>query len=354
MISKLSCKYVLLSFLAPFQISSDKSLSFVGEAAYEQRGFLDISCPIERGIVTSWPDMERLWRHMFDDLLKVNPQDKSVLLSESCRNFVDRSSREKMTQYMFEKFKVGRFYVIDQALLAIYASGRVNGIALDCGYGLTQIVPVRDGYVEREGVITSDLAGNDITLQLADMLSKKGSLSFSPSVIKDDVDEIKKAACYVAQNYDKEFTQLYKAADSSFDLPNGQFLKNVKLGSERIKCTESLFKPYLAGVDSNGIHEKIYHSVSKCPADCQKTLYSNIVLSGGTTLLPGFADRLNKEMKYLVAQDTTVKIIAPPERLINSWVGGSVLASLTTFEQMWISRKEYDEHGPNIVRRKCF
>ena len=332
--------------------SKDKS-SFVGENAYVQRGFLDISCPVERGMVSNWADMEQLWRHMFDDLLNVRPEDRKVMLADSCRNAVHRLSREKMTQIMFEEFKVGHFYVIDQALLALYASGRLNGIVIDCGYGLTQVVPVKEGYVERQGVITSDLAGNDLTLQLADMLSKKGSFSFSTSAIKDDVDEIKKAACYIAMNYDQEL-QASGSAETSFNLPNGQFLKNVKLGNERFKCPECLFKPYLAGVDSTGLHDKVYHSITKCPADLQKALYSNVVLSGATTLLPGFADRLQKEIKSLVAQDTTVKLIAPPERRISAWIGGSILASLSTFGQMWITKNEYDENGPNIVHRKCF
>ena len=334
-------------------MSSDKASSFVGGAAYEQRGFLDISHPIERGIITNWSDMEKVWQHMFHQL-KVNPEDKTVLLGDSCRNAVKHSAREEMVKYMFEELKVGKFYVIDQALLAIYASGRVNGIAVDSGYGLTQIVPVIEGYVSREGVISTDLAGNDLTLQLADMLSKKGSLGFSPSVIKDDADITKLAACYVALNYDEDLQKLSGSAEETFNLHSGQFLKTVKLGTERIKCTESLFKPYIAGIDSAGIHDKIYHSISKCTADSQKTLYSNIVLSGGTTLLPGFADRLKKELKHLVAPDTTVKIIAPPERANSAWIGGSILASLEHFEKMWILRKEYDEHGPNIVHRKCF
>lgn len=49
-----------------------------------------------------------------------------------------------------------------------------------------------------------------------------------------------------------------------------------------------------------------------------------------------------------------VKIVAPPERKYSSWIGGSILASLSTFQQMWISKQDYDESGPSIVHRKCF
>ena len=49
-----------------------------------------------------------------------------------------------------------------------------------------------------------------------------------------------------------------------------------------------------------------------------------------------------------------LQIIAPPERKYSVWIGGSILASLSTFQQMWISKQEYDEAGPSIVHRKCF
>jgi len=68
----------------------------------------------------------------------------------------------------------------------------------------------------------------------------------------------------------------------------------------------------------------------------------------------GIADRLNKEMVALVPNTMKVKVVAPPERKYSVWIGGSILASLSTFQQMWISKQEYDESGPGIVHRKCF
>ncbi len=56
----------------------------------------------------------------------------------------------------------------------------------------------------------------------------------------------------------------------------------------------------------------------------------------------------------LTLRATQIKIIAPPERKYSVWIGGSILASLSTFQQMWISKEEYDESGPSIVHRKCF
>jgi actin-related protein len=92
----------------------------------------------------------------------------------------------------------------------------------------------------------------------------------------------------------------------------------------------------------------------KADVDIRKDLYANIVLSGGTTMFSGMAERMNKEITALAPASIKVKIVAPPERKYSVWIGGSILASLSTFQSMWISKEEYDESGPSIVHRKCF
>ena len=103
-----------------------------------------------------------------------------------------------------------------------------------------------------------------------------------------------------------------------------------------------------------GVHELTYNSIMKCDVDIRKDLYANVVMSGGTTMYAGIADRLSKELTALAPASMKVKIIAPPERKYSVWIGGSILSSLSTFQQMWISKQEYDESGPSIVHRKCF
>ena len=107
-------------------------------------------------------------------------------------------------------------------------------------------------------------------------------------------------------------------------------------------------------MEAVGIHETTYNSIMKCDIDIRKDLYANTVLSGGSTLYAGLADRMTKELTNLAPSTMKVKIIAPPERKYSVWIGGSILASLATFQQMWISKSEYDESGPSIVHRKCF
>tara|TARA_B110000971_G_C19812816_1_gene409591 strand:- start:63 stop:413 length:351 start_codon:yes stop_codon:yes gene_type:complete len=115
-----------------------------------------------------------------------------------------------------------------------------------------------------------------------------------------------------------------------------------------------LFQPSFIGRESQGIHDCTFQTIMKCDVDIRKDLYANIVLSGGTTMFPGIAERMTKEISGLAPSSMKIKIVAPPERKYSVWIGGSILASLSTFQSMWISKDEFDESGPSIVHRKCF
>ena len=136
-----------------------------------------------------------------------------------------------------------------------------------------------------------------------------------------------------------------------YELPDGNV---ITLGSQRFRCPEVLFQPSFVGKEASGIHDTTFQSVMKCDLDIRRDLFSNIVLSGGTTMFPGIGERMTKELTMLAPATVKIKVVAPPERKYSVWIGGSVLASLSTFQQMWISKDEYDESGPNIVHRKCF
>ena len=86
----------------------------------------------------------------------------------------------------------------------------------------------------------------------------------------------------------------------------------------------------------------------KSDQGCRPTLFQNIVLCGGNTMLKGMIDRFTKELGLLI-DDNKIKVIAPPEREYSAWIGGSIVSSLTTFEDMWITKKQYDDVGARIV-----
>jgi len=337
---------------------------YVGEEAQQKRGILLLKYPLEHGVIQNWDDMEKIWKHTFDNELRIvlGAEDEAeedvagVMLTEAPMN--PKENRERMTQIMFETFNSRRFYVAIQAVLSLYASGRTTGVVVDCGDGVSHTVPIYEGYSMPHAIQRINLAGRDLTDYICKILTES-KINLHTSAERESAKKIKEDLCYVSMNFAEEVDN-FAGKEKSFELPD---MSVVTVHNQIIRCPELMFKPSMDGKEMMGLHELAKKTVDDCDLDVRKDLLINIVMSGGTTMFPNMPERLQAEIEGLVAEGAKVKVIAPPERMISVWIGGSILASLSTFSRMWINSTSqpdanppivgYDDVGPRIVHQMC-
>ncbi len=226
---------------------------YIGQDALELKGVLKLNFPIEHGTITDWPSMERIWHYTFYSDLRVDPSEHPVLLTEAPLN--PRANREKMTEIMFKTFNIPALYVATQAVLSLYASGRVTGVVIDIGDGVSHIVPIYEGFALGHAIQRIDLAGRDITRYLKRLLRQRG----------------------VNLGNSAEFEML----------PDGE---TINVGVERFLAPECFFNPSVIGKELDPIDDLIVNAVNECDVDLRRDLFSNIVLSGGSTMFPGIKE----------------------------------------------------------------
>ncbi|CCH58950.1 hypothetical protein TBLA_0B01070 [Henningerozyma blattae CBS 6284] len=324
---------------------------FVGNLAQEYRGLLKLRYPMDHGIIENWEHMETVWDHIFKDCLKVsNLGEHPLVVTEAPLN--PKPNREKMCETLFESFNIPALYIANPAVLSLYASGRTTGCVVEAGDGYCSSVPIYEGFALTPSIRRIDIGGRDITKHLQLQLRKSTGMWLYSSSEQEIVRLIKENGCYICSNHKKEeekFLLDQEKKSISFKLPDG---KNLVIGPGRFRAPEILFNPLLIGSEDSSLPDMIMQSISKVDIDLRSKLLNNITLSGGSTMFQGFCDRLITELDFSVDKTTKVRILAPPERKYSAFIGGSILANLSTFRNMWVTKDQWE--GDNRIIENKF
>lgn len=333
----------------------DMNAVYIGEEIESKRAALQLLRPMDEGIVKDWDSMEKVWAYTFNKF-KGDRSKTCVMMTEAPMNPL--KNREKMAEIMYEKLGFFGLDVQIQATLSLYAMGYVTGLVIDSGDGVTHCIPVAEGRVNTHSIQRINIAGRHLTEYLIKLLLLRG-YNFHTSADFEIVREIKERMCYVSADIleERNLAKNTTVLEEDYQLPDGSW---IKVGPERFECGEVLFSPYLLGKDCDGLSEMIFKSIMNSPMDVRASLFRGMLLSGGTTMLPGISTRIQRDLrrmhKELRGGNSSSKIIIkvedPPYRKHLVYIGATTLTRIyKASPESWTYKFNWEEEGPRILHK---
>jgi len=333
------------------QIGGRPDAIFVGNEAEAKRGILKCSYPVEKGYVRNMQDTYLLWlealRMLPDGMARV--RDTGLVLTEPPLN--SWKNREELVELALEKLQTAGVSLQVQGVLSLYSYGNITGTVCEIGDGVTHTIPVFDGFCLPHAVNRMDVGGRDCTSYLQKTLMDEG-VSLTSSAEFEIARGIKEKYCKISQKFASDLEHKTGYERTSHTLPDGQI---ININSQQIRVPEILFDPAMIGYDEKGIHQMIADTIHKSDIDLRDELYSNVLLSGGSSMFPGMQTRLQDEVQKLIPSTMRASVKAERHRKFGAFIGGAMVASLPTFDEaMYITRQELQEYGPDVIARKSF
>lgn len=347
--------------------------TYVGNIAQKHRGILKLRKPMSHGVIEHWDEMELIWSLIFETALQLNwkgneLEEHPLLITEAPLN--PESNRERMCELLFETFNTDVLYVANPDVLSLYADGSTTGCVLNCSDGYCSSTPIYEGFALPSSIKRINLGGRDLTEQLQFYLRKTTGISLFTSSEQEIVRTIKEKACYVSLDYKADET-LFRYTDlddlmtsddenihtsnvTQFKLPDGQM---ITIGDGKYRIPEILFNPSIIHSELDDVPTMLLQSLGLIDIDLRPRLRSNIVLSGATTLFPGFGERLLNELETHSPVhnendgNSKIRIVAPPKRKYTAWIGGSIFASSFAFQKLLLNKKSWYEN-PKLVHSR--
>uniref|UniRef100_H0XQD4 Actin like 10 n=2 Tax=Otolemur garnettii TaxID=30611 RepID=H0XQD4_OTOGA len=236
------------------------------------------------------------------------------------------------------------------ALLALCSTGVFTGLAVEAGAGVCHATPIYAGHSWQEATFRLDVAGSTLSRYLRELLVSGCPDLREQALPRKAITQLKKRCCYVSLDFESDLRNPARHRPASFLMDNGC---SIHLRSERFRCPEPIFQPGLVGQTEPGLPVLAFRALHKMPTTLRTRLANTVVLAGGSTLFPGFPERLALELEALCQRQGNTalrpRLVAKPKRGIAVWTGGSMVASLHSFKRSWMTRSMYQECGPRLV-----
>ncbi|CAG9134164.1 hypothetical protein JYU34_000938 [Plutella xylostella] len=345
-------------------------------ALHVPRPNMEVHSYMKDGQIDNWDLFEKMLDYCYAKVIRSPSEHHPALFTEAV--WASRGTREKLAELLFEKYKAPAFFLVKSAVLAAFANGKSTALVVDAGAGQTSAVPVIDGYALTHAAARSPIGGdhlanaakqllNSLHIQMLPIYSIQSkevirererprytlkslpaalTLSWREYMLKRQYEDFCHCIAQVSEcPYDERVAAAMPGAH--YEFPGGY---HQDFGPERFKLPDCLFD------HSQGPQHLVCAAAGACDADARPALWGNVVICGGVSNTQGWMERLSKELSSRAPSSHRLKSHAPPspqERRFASWIGGSILASIGSFQQMWISSQEYDEGGKGQLERKC-
>ena len=233
----------------------------IGDEVSPVRSLLELTYPMEEGIIKNAGDMEILWDYVLQKKLKINKSDfknRKLLITEAPNN--PTKNKEKMAQILFEKIGIGFFNIEPQAKMTLYCEGGESGVVLDSGDGVTHVIPIAKNFLLQHQIKRLDIAGRHITNYLTRLMQIKG-YAFNSTADFEIVRELKEKYCFVSCDIksDRKLDQETTYYNTYTKLPDG---RKIRISCEKFEAPEILFQPNLIQNEMPGVHEMLYNCIN--------------------------------------------------------------------------------------------
>lgn len=348
------------------KVDCEMRMRMFGDEVIPCRALLDLTHPVQAGIIFQKDDLLDLWRYVLTQKMGIKEfKDLRVLVTEA--PFTPIDNKKKILDILLNDIGVSMANIEAQAKLSIFSEGVETGMVIDSGDGVSHCIPIVAGHILHHFADKINIAGSDITKRLIQLLQFKG-YAFNSTSDYELIREIKEKFCFVSSDYekDKQLDRETTFYNTYYLLPDGE---RIRLSSEKFEAPEILFNPSLMGREECSLPEMVFKSIMKCPIETRRPLFGSLVLSGANTLFAGFTSRIENEVKTLykknVANEQTkghsgmsFNVIDSYKRKYSVFIGGTVVANYynnADSDEYWISQEEFNECGDQdeLIKRKC-